>query len=112
MSKLKRILVLAKPTLGRSLETILRGADYEVHRIPDARLLDITVTRLRPHVVITSLPPASAEGFAGVSTYAERASGASTSSGECGLGSRMRGTPVPAIASRTSTNLGDNSTSP
>jgi hypothetical protein len=64
LPELRRILVVAKPTLGRSLEAILRGADYEVHRIPDVRLLETVVTRLRPHVVISALSLASLENFA------------------------------------------------
>jgi hypothetical protein len=45
------------------LEAILRGAGYEVHRIPDVRLLEAVVTRLRPHVIISALSLTSLENF-------------------------------------------------
>jgi CheY-like chemotaxis protein len=50
-----RIVVMARPAFGRTVEHILRGAGYEVHRTPDDGILHSLVTRLRPHLVIIDL---------------------------------------------------------
>jgi len=50
-----RIVVMARPAFGRTVEAILRSAGYEVHRTPDDGNLHRLVTRLRPHLVIIDL---------------------------------------------------------
>lgn len=51
----KRIVVVARPSLGRSLEATLHGAGYEVHRTPDGRDLLALAARLRPHLIVVAL---------------------------------------------------------
>jgi CheY-like chemotaxis protein len=51
----KRIVVLARPQLGRSVEATLRNAGYEVHRTPDHLHLGALAVRLRPDLIIVAL---------------------------------------------------------
>ena len=51
----KRVVVVARPQLGRSIEGTLRAAGYEVHRTPDGLNLDALAARLRPHLIIVAL---------------------------------------------------------
>jgi hypothetical protein len=50
-----RIVLLARPALGRRIETILRGDGYEVHRTPGGDGFHGLVALLRPHLVIMAL---------------------------------------------------------
>jgi chemotaxis response regulator CheB len=50
-----RIVVMARPALGRIVEAILRNASYEVHRTPDDGIFHSLVARLRPQLVIVEL---------------------------------------------------------
>ncbi len=50
-----RIVIMARPALGRAVEEILRGAGNEVHRTPGDGDLRSLVARLRPHLVIVAL---------------------------------------------------------
>lgn len=50
-----RVLILARPVLGRRIEDVLRGAGYEVHRTPDGANLSRLVTQLQPNLVIVAL---------------------------------------------------------
>lgn len=51
----KRIIVVARPTLGRTIEALLRGAGYEVHRTPGCLDLPELTKRLRPQLLIVAL---------------------------------------------------------
>jgi DNA-binding response OmpR family regulator len=61
-----RILVVARPGLGRAVEAALRGAGYEVHRTPGEADLAVPAARLRPALVVVALdlPWADALGAA------------------------------------------------
>lgn len=50
-----RILVLARPSIGRRLEVALRSAGHEVHRTPDASATEQLAVRLRPGAVVVAL---------------------------------------------------------
>lgn len=50
-----RILVVARPTVGRVVEAILTQAGYEVHRTPGDDDLIWLVARLRPQAVIAAV---------------------------------------------------------
>jgi DNA-binding response OmpR family regulator len=50
-----RIVVVARPSLGRQVESILRGDGHEVYRTPDAAGVVSLVARVRPHLVIVAL---------------------------------------------------------
>jgi DNA-binding response OmpR family regulator len=50
-----RIVVVARPSLGRQVEAILRGDGHEVYRTPDAAGVVSLVARVRPHLVIMAL---------------------------------------------------------
>ena len=50
-----RILVIARPALGRMVEATLRGAGYEVYRTPGDLDFVVRVARLRPHMAIVAL---------------------------------------------------------
>jgi CheY-like chemotaxis protein len=50
-----RILVIARPQLGRTVTAVLAAAGYEVYRSPDAAEVATTVKRLRPDLVIIAL---------------------------------------------------------
>jgi DNA-binding response OmpR family regulator len=50
-----RILVVARPALGRAITGTLDGAGHEVHRTPDAANATGLVRRLRPDLVVIGL---------------------------------------------------------
>ncbi len=50
-----RILVVARPVLGRRVEAALRSAGHEVHRTPDPSATEQLAARLRPGVVVVVL---------------------------------------------------------
>ena len=50
-----RIVVMARPSLAREAEAILRGDGHEVYRTPDDASLVALVARVRPHLVIIAL---------------------------------------------------------
>jgi hypothetical protein len=51
----RRIVVLARPGLGRRVEAILRSDGHEVYRTPDDGNLGALVSRLRPQLIIVAL---------------------------------------------------------
>jgi hypothetical protein len=51
----QRILIIARPGLGREVNNTLAAAGYEVYRSPDAAEVAATVKRLRPDLVIIAL---------------------------------------------------------
>jgi DNA-binding response OmpR family regulator len=51
----RRILVVARPDLGRVLAGALRAGGYEVYRTPGDSDLFAVVARLRPHLTIVAL---------------------------------------------------------
>jgi hypothetical protein len=59
-----RVLVIARPALGRKIEMALRMAGHEVYRTPDPSATESLVARLRPRIVIVALdlPWGDAEG--------------------------------------------------
>jgi CheY-like chemotaxis protein len=50
-----RILVVARPALGRTIELALRADGHEVHRTPDPAAVETLAMRLRPEVVVVAL---------------------------------------------------------
>lgn len=50
-----RILVVARPALGRRIEVALRSAGHEVHRTPDPSATEVLVARLRPGAAVIAL---------------------------------------------------------
>lgn len=50
-----RILVIARPALGRKIELALRLAGHEVYRTPDPSAAERLVARLRPHLAVVAL---------------------------------------------------------
>ena len=50
-----RVIILARPALGRRVEGILRDGGYEVHRTPDGAHLTSLVSQLQPRLVIVAL---------------------------------------------------------
>ena len=68
-----RILVVARPSDGRPVEAVLRGAGYEVHRTPVDADLELLVWRLRPHLVIIALNIPWGEGVTAVQPLLEGA---------------------------------------
>src|SRR5215217_3523181 len=50
-----RILVVARPALGRRVEVALRSAGHEVHRTPDPSATERLAARLRPSAVVVAL---------------------------------------------------------
>ena len=59
-----RILVIARPALGRKIEVALRLAGHEVYRTPDSSAAERLVLQLRPQVAVVALdlPWGDAEG--------------------------------------------------
>jgi hypothetical protein len=53
--RLARILVVARPVLGRKVEMALRSAGHEVHRTPDPSAAERLAARLRPGAVVVAL---------------------------------------------------------
>jgi hypothetical protein len=47
-----RVVVVARPSLARHVETILRNAGLEVYRTPDVSGVESLVARVRPRLVI------------------------------------------------------------
>lgn len=47
--------MVARPSDGRPVEAVLRGAGYEVHRTPTDGDLEALVLALRPHLVMMAL---------------------------------------------------------
>lgn len=50
-----RILVVARPALGRAVAAALAAAGHEVHRTPDAGSVHALAARLRPHLAVVAL---------------------------------------------------------
>jgi hypothetical protein len=50
-----RILVVARPVLGRKVEGALRSAGHEVHRTPDPSATERLAARLRPGAIVVAL---------------------------------------------------------
>jgi CheY-like chemotaxis protein len=50
-----RILVLARPAIGRRLEVVLRSAGHEVYRTPDPAAAERLATKLHVEVVVVAL---------------------------------------------------------
>jgi hypothetical protein len=50
-----RILIVARPALGRRIEVALRSVGHEVHRTPDPSATDSLTVRLRPSAVVVAL---------------------------------------------------------
>ncbi len=50
-----RVLVVARPVLGRKVEVALRSAGHEVHRTPDPSATKQQAAWLRPGVVVVAL---------------------------------------------------------
>ena len=50
-----RILVVARPALGRKVEVALRSAGHEVHRTPDPSATERLAARLRPGAIVVAL---------------------------------------------------------
>lgn len=50
-----RVLIVARPVLGRKVEVALRSAGHEVHRTPDPSAAEQLVARLRPNAVVVAL---------------------------------------------------------
>ena len=50
-----RILIVARPALGRKVEAALRSAGHEVHRTPDPSAADALAAQLRPQAVVIAL---------------------------------------------------------
>ena len=50
-----RILVVARPGLGRAVEAVLGAAGFEVHRTPGGADLGVPAARLRPALVVVAL---------------------------------------------------------
>ena len=53
--RLARILVVARPVVGRKVETVLRSAGHEVHHTADPSASERLAARLRPGVVVVAL---------------------------------------------------------
>jgi DNA-binding response OmpR family regulator len=70
-----RILVIARPALGRKIEIALRLAGHEIHRTPDPSSVESLVARLRPRaaVVALDLPWGDADAAAQQLAYGRRA---------------------------------------
>jgi hypothetical protein len=50
-----RILVIARPALGRRIELALRSAGHEIHRTPDPSSAQSLAARLRPRAAVVAL---------------------------------------------------------
>jgi DNA-binding response OmpR family regulator len=50
-----RILVIARPALGRDIEIALRSAGHEIHRTPDPSSAQSLSARLRPRAAVVAL---------------------------------------------------------
>jgi DNA-binding response OmpR family regulator len=50
-----RILVVARPALGRRIELVLRTDGHEVHRTPDPSATEQLAARLHPQAVVVAL---------------------------------------------------------
>jgi len=55
MANQKRILIIAKPNLSRSLESLLRRDEWRVYRSPDVVSLEDAMSSVRPHILVVGL---------------------------------------------------------
>ena len=58
-----RIVIIARPALGRAVSDILAGAGYEVYRTPSASDLHALQRRLRPHLAVVALDLLEQDGL-------------------------------------------------
>lgn len=68
-----RILVVARPVLGRKIEMALRTAGHEVHRTPDPAATEPLVARLRPDAIVVALDLPWGDGLAAADRARNRA---------------------------------------
>jgi hypothetical protein len=70
-----RILVIARPALGRYIEIALRAVGHEIYRTPDPSSAESLAARLRPRaaVVALDLPWGDAAAAADILAHGERA---------------------------------------
>ena len=70
-----RIVVIARPAVGRQIVQSLSGSGYEVFRTPSALDLPALVDRIRPHLAIVAIDLIGQDGIRAALEFCEASRG-------------------------------------